>query len=92
MFNIAVMASNLSDALQMYAPQEKKLSYGTAGFRENVALPLHSVFVKMGIMVRALNSSDDICRFCEVKLMSLKNKTKLRLDYAVNPWNQDALA
>lgn len=43
--------SNLSHALELYEGQTKTLSYGTAGFRENVALPLTSVFVKMGILV-----------------------------------------
>ena len=42
---------NLSHALELYVGQTKTLSYGTAGFRENVALPLTSVFVKMGILV-----------------------------------------
>lgn len=45
------MATNLSNVLEMYPRQAKNLSYGTAGFRENVALPLPSVFVKMGILV-----------------------------------------
>jgi hypothetical protein len=41
----------LTNALELYERQEKVLSYGTAGFRENVDLPLTSVFVKMGILV-----------------------------------------
>jgi hypothetical protein len=45
------MAMNLSDVLEMFPRQEKNLSYGTAGFRENVSLPLPSVFVKMGVLV-----------------------------------------
>ena len=43
--------SNLFKALSLYEGQGKILSYGTAGFRENVSLPLTSVFVKMGVLV-----------------------------------------
>ena len=41
---------SLLDALSTYPGQAKVLGYGTAGFRENVSLPLHSVFVKMGVL------------------------------------------
>ena len=56
------MSANLSNALNLYERQHKTLSYGTAGFRENVSLPLTSVFVKMGVLVSLLVfavSSDD---------------------------------
>ena len=43
---------SLLDALSTYPGQAKVLGYGTAGFRENVSLPLHSVFVKMGARAR----------------------------------------
>lgn len=52
------MATNLSDVLEIFPRQEKNLSYGTAGFRENISLPLPSVFIKMGVLVserRSLN-------------------------------------
>jgi phosphoacetylglucosamine mutase len=32
-----------------YPKQEKYLKYGTAGFRDNVNLPLHSVFTRVGL-------------------------------------------
>jgi hypothetical protein len=51
------MATNLSDVLEMFPRQEKNLSYGTAGFRENISLPLPSVFVKMGVLVSDRNYS-----------------------------------
>jgi hypothetical protein len=49
------MATNLSNVLEMFPRQEKNLSYGTAGFRENVSLPLPSVFVKMGVLVSEIS-------------------------------------
>lgn len=47
----------LLTALGLYDKQSKNLSYGTAGFRENIDLPLTSVSVKMGILVRTRGHS-----------------------------------
>ena len=44
------MKQSLIAVLQLYPRQSKELTYGTAGFREKASLPLHSVFVKMGIL------------------------------------------
>ena len=41
---------SLTSAFHSFPAPEKKLGYGTAGFRDNAALPLHSVFVRMGIL------------------------------------------
>ena len=42
--------NGLAALFDEYPRQEKTLSYGTAGFRDNVDCPLTSCFVKMGIL------------------------------------------
>lgn len=46
------VVSVLSKLLIDYIPPSKYLSYGTAGFRDRFDLPLDSIFVRMGVLVR----------------------------------------
>ncbi len=54
----ALLAASFAE----YPRQSKNLAYGTAGFRDNVACPLTSCFLKMGILgcLRSL-ASDSCC-------------------------------
>jgi hypothetical protein len=56
----AINFDKISDALRAHSPQDKILKYGTAGFRDKAALPLHSVFVKMGILVSTVKTKLNI--------------------------------
>ncbi len=40
----------MEELLNKYPPNQKRFSYGTAGFRDKFGI-LHSTFLKMGIMV-----------------------------------------
>lgn len=42
--------ATLPEAFALHARQEKELKYGTAGFRDRADLPLHSMFVRMGVL------------------------------------------
>ena len=42
--------AELTKAIATYAKQNKHILYGTAGFRDNVALPLQPVFLRVGIL------------------------------------------
>lgn len=44
------MDTHLKYLVEKYPKPAKRLSYGTAGFREAASLPLHSVFLRMGIL------------------------------------------
>eukprot|EP01035_Chromulina_nebulosa_P033096 gene33096-44294_t len=57
-------------ALQGVKPISKKLSYGTAGFRDRADLPLNTIFIRMGLLAAlrstfcSLDSSSDARAKC----------------------------
>lgn len=50
---------SISTAFQCYPSPPKSLAYGTAGFRDKANLPLHSVFIRMGILAAIRSVSKD---------------------------------
>ena len=52
----------LTKAIKTYPKQTKHVLYGTAGFRDNVSLPLQPVFLRVGILaaIRSLHKGNCI--------------------------------
>ncbi len=48
---------DILDSIKKYPKQRKHVLYGTAGFRDNISVPLEPIFVRVGILgsIRSLS-------------------------------------
>lgn len=53
---------SINAAISLYPKQSKHILYGTAGFRDDVSVPLQPVFLRVGILaaIRSLHKSSEI--------------------------------
>jgi hypothetical protein len=52
---------SLYQLISQHPPPAKKLSYGTAGFRDRHDLPLDPIFYRVGVLVRTKTLDHYLC-------------------------------